>query len=173
MDKVIEIKYQPNIEQLTKVSKYLLLNSTIVKYLPLAFIFLFLFTKAPMLFGSISEDKTDYLRDIFTFCLVISVWLFVYFRTLSIMKKNILTNKRNFELQKITFTTKSFIQQGETFKIENFWDEAYQIKETKDWFLIYLKKNSALPIIKTDLKDNQYNELKELFNSLNIKKSLK
>lgn len=173
MDRVIEIKYQPNIDQLTKVSKYLLLNSTIVKYLPLAFIFLFLFTKAPMLFGSISEDKTDYLNDLLTFCLVIPVWLFVYFRTLSIMKKNILSNKRNFELQTITFTTKSFIQQGETFKIENFWDETYQIKETKDWFLIYPKKNSALPIIKTDLNNNQYNELKDLFSSLNIKKSLK
>ncbi|WP_396155960.1 YcxB family protein [Flavobacterium sp.] len=47
------------------------------------------------------------------------------------------------------------------------------MKETKKWFLIYQKKNTALPIIKTDLKDNQYNEIKELFNSINIKKSLK
>jgi len=89
------------------------------------------------------------------------------------MKKNILSNKKNFELQTITFNTKSYIQEGETFKIENFWNETYQIKETKKWFLIYQKKNTALPIIKTDLKDNQYNEIKELFNSLNINKNLK
>jgi hypothetical protein len=49
----------------------------------------------------------------------------------------------------------------------------YQIKETKSWLLIYVQKNSAFPIIKSELKNNEYNELKELFNSIDIKKSLK
>jgi len=53
----------------------------------------------------------------------------------------------------------------------NLWKESFQIKETDKWFLLYLNKTSALPIIKEDLKDNQYNELKQLFNSLDIKKS--
>ena len=96
-----------------------------------------------------------------------------YFSIISIIRKNILANKKNNEFQKITFNDKSYIQEGETFKIVNFWSETFQIKETKEWFLIYPKKNSALPIIKSDLKDNQYQELKALFNSLTIKKSLK
>jgi hypothetical protein len=41
------------------------------------------------------------------------------------------------------------------------------------WFLIYIDKKHAKVIRKADLKDNQYNELKELFSSLPIKKSLK
>ena len=105
--------------------------------------------------------------------MVIGIWAFIYFKTISTMKKNILDNKRNFETQKIIFNMQSYIQEGESYKIENFWNETFQIKETKEWFLIYPKKNTALPIIKSNLKDNQYNELNELFNSINIKKSFK
>ena len=36
-----------------------------------------------------------------------------------------------------------------------------------------MAKNDIKIIRKADLKDNQYNELKELFNSIDIKKSLK
>ena len=54
-----------------------------------------------------------------------------------------------------------------------FWKDIFKIEEKNDWFLIYITKDMAKVIRKADLKDNQYNELKELFNSLNIKKSLK
>lgn len=173
MDKEIKIEYQPNIDNLMKVSKYLLLNIRFVKYFPIAFIVLFLISKLPLLINSneIVEEKS-YLNDLLTYCFIIILWVFIYFRTLSSMKKNILSNKKNNEFQIITLNEKSYLQEGETFKIENFWNETYQIKENKNWFLIYPKKNTAFPILKADLKDNQYNELKELFNSLNIKKSL-
>ena len=117
-------------------------------------------------------EEKSYLNDIITYSIIIILWIFIYFRTLSSMKKNILSNKKNYEFQIITLNEKSYLQEGKTFKIENFWNETYQIKENKNWFLIYPKKNTAFPIIKADLKANQYNELKELFSSINIKKSL-
>lgn len=36
--------------------------------------------------------------------------------------------------------------------------------------MIFIAKNKALVIKKNDLKNNQYNELNELFKSLNLKK---
>ena len=41
MNKEIKIEYQPNIDNLMKVSKYLLLNIRFVKYFPIVFIVLF------------------------------------------------------------------------------------------------------------------------------------
>ena len=175
MEKEIIINYTPTIDTLTKVSKHVLLNLPIVKFIPLMLIFLILLTKMGEILGieNINKEPESPYKDYLTFLIVILVWIIVYFRIIAKMKKNLLSNKRNFETQKITFTRNSYIQQGETFRVENFWNEIYKIKETKEWFLIYSKKNIAFPIPKSDLLNNQYNELKELFNSLNIKKSLK
>ena len=174
MDKEIQIVYKPNIETLTKASRYLLNNSRL-KFIPIYFIVIASVTYWSGHVGLKPEyrDEEFKIADLFPFIIFPAVFIFIYFRTLSVMKKTILSNKRNFELQKITFTDNSYVQEGETFKVESFWNETFQIKETKDWFLIYPKKNSALPIIKSDLKDNEYNELKALFNSLDVKKSLK
>ena len=60
-----------------------------------------------------------------------------------------------------------------SFDIKYFWKDIVKLEEKNDLFLIYVKKNQAKFIKKSDLKNNQYNELKALFNSLNIKKSLK
>jgi hypothetical protein len=73
----------------------------------------------------------------------------------------------------IRFKKEYFEETGQTFSVKYSWSEIFKIIEKKEWFLIFLEKNKALPIIKTDLKDNQYIEIKELFNSLNVKKSLK
>lgn len=172
MEKEIVIKYQPNIDVLVKVSKYLLLRMRFVKFIVFIFFFVLLQNIALSATQSVTNIQWNFL-DLLPFGIVILVWIIVYFLTISNLKKNIIKNKKNLESQKITFTKDSFTQEGESFKIENFWKESFQIKETKDWLLIYLNKNSALPIIKEDLKHNQYNELKELFNSIEIKKSLK
>jgi hypothetical protein len=174
MDKEIAIEYTPNIETLMKVSKYLLFHLRFVKLMPLGFLVL-LFPTIIKAFGVDSgmKEENSIISDLLPIIMVIGIWIFLYFTSIWTMKKNILNNKRNFETQKIVFDTTSYIQEADTFKVENFWSETYQIKETKEWFLIYPKKNHAFPIDKTKLKDNQYNELKELFSSLNIKKSLK
>jgi hypothetical protein len=175
MESQIKIVYTPNIESLMKVSKYLLRNLKVIKYGPIYVVCLLLLLYVSSHAGlnpgynAPNQQVSDYIGFII-FPIVI---VFVYFGSLATMKKTILNNKRNFETQNITFNNTSYTQEGETFKIENFWNETFQIKETKDWFLIYPKKNSAFPIVKADLKGNEYNELKALFNSLEIKKSLK
>lgn len=170
MNKEIKIGYQPNIDNLMKVSKYILLNLPFIKYIVPSFIFIFLFSSIS---SSVLNDQSGSKDSLLQLGMIMVIWVFIYFRIISSMKKNILANKKNEEFQTITFTEKSYLQEGETFKIENFWNEIFKIKETKSWFLIYQKKNAAFPIIKVELKDNQYNELKALFNSLDVKKSLK
>ncbi|PIF33049.1 YcxB-like protein [Flavobacterium sp. 9] len=172
MEKEIIIEYKPNTDTLVKVSKYLLLRMRFVKFIIFIFFFVLLQNIALSATQSVTNIKWDFF-DLLPFGMVILVWITVYFLTMYSIKKNILKNKKNLESQKITITKDSFTQEAESFKIENFWKESFQIKETKDWFLIYLNKTSALPIIKEDLKENQYNELKQLFNSIDIKKSLK
>ena len=174
MKKEVTIEYKPEINELMKVSKHLLLNSKII-VIPIFILIFFILTQSIEFVynNKISSKVTLSISDYSSFIIIIIVWTFIYFRLISTMKQNILKNKRNLEKQTIVFNLKSYIQEGETFKVESFWNETYQIKETKNWFLIYPKKNHALPIIKSELKENQYSELKELFNSLNIKKSLK
>ncbi|MGC4040362.1 MAG: YcxB family protein [Flavobacterium sp.] len=174
MENPLKIIYKPNIETLMKVSRYLLLNIKFIKYGPVFFIALLLITYWSRHMGMQSgyEPKQS-IADYIQLLIFPGVLALVYFGTLSSMKKNILNNKRNFETQSITFDKESYTQQAETFKIESFWSETYQIKETSDWFLIYPKKNSAMPIVKSDLSPEEYNSLKTLFNSLPIKKSLK
>jgi hypothetical protein len=175
MEKEIIIEYKPNIDTLVKVSKYLLLRIPYLKFIPIILLFVLLQNNLSQFLGSnnnINPTKWDFF-DYLPIVIILFVWGFIYFRSISSMKKDILKNKKSLETQKIIFKKDSYIQEGETFKVENFWKELYQIKETNDWFLIYPKKNSALPIVKADLKDNQYKELKELFSSIDIKKSLK
>jgi hypothetical protein len=174
MEKEIIIEYKPNIDTLVKVSKYLLLRIPYLKFIPIILFFVLFQNNSSQFLGfnNITPTKWDFF-DYLPIIIILFAWGFIYFRSISSMKKNILKNKKSLETQKIIFKKDSYIQEGETFKVENFWKELYQIKETNDWFLIYPNKNSALPIVKADLKDNQYNELKELFNSIEIKKSLK
>jgi hypothetical protein len=73
----------------------------------------------------------------------------------------------------IKFNNEFLEDVGESFNMKYFWKDIFKIVEKREWFLIYIDKKCAKVIRKADLKDNQYNELKELFNSLNIKKSLK
>jgi len=156
MEKEIIIQYKPTLDSLTKVSKHLLYSLPFIKYMPLIVLIVLLFNRLPQIMGleNNPEDQNKGILDIALTLIIVSiVWVFIYFKALSTMKKNILSNKRNFEIQKITFSNNLYIQEGETFRIENFWNETYQIKETKLWFLIYPKKNSAFPIIKSDLKE--------------------
>jgi YcxB-like protein len=175
MDKEIVINYKLDIDVLMKISKYVVMKMRFVKYLPLYFIVIILFNYLPNLLNvKPTINKEVELNDYLYFAPFIAlIWFFIYYKTVSTMKKSIQNNRRNFENQKMILNQNSYIQEGETFKVESFWNEIFQIKETKSWFLIYPNKNSATPILKSDLKDNQYNELKALFNSLNIKKSLK
>lgn len=173
MEKEITIIYKPNLNTLEEVTKYLILRLPSIKMIVfILLIILFNFYVTHWSSNRIIKEKLQF-TDAFPFIIALAISVFIYFRMLNELKRNLLRNKRNLETQNITFSNKSYIQQGETFRIENFWNELYQIKETSKWILIYPRKNSAFPIVKADLKGNEYNELKAFFNSLNIKKSLK
>ncbi|MEC4003042.1 hypothetical protein OX283_000090 [Flavobacterium sp. SUN052] len=79
------------------------------------------------------------------------------------LKENI-SIKLNFEEYEFT---------GQSYNIRYNWNEVNQIIEKNNWFFICISNNDIKLIRKADLIDNQYNELKALFNSLDIKKSLK
>ncbi|MDI9309609.1 MAG: YcxB family protein [Limnohabitans sp.] len=167
MEKDIVINCNYSKEELSKVTKHILLNSKIFKYL---------FVGLPIIFAInvASSEKTDsfFLDYIFPVLIVIVIWTYIYFRSIHTAKKRIISNSKNFENITLTVNKDSFIQEGQTFKIQNFWKEINKIKETKEWYLIFQNQNSAIPIFKKDLSENQNNDLKELFNSLDIKKSL-
>lgn len=173
MEKEITIEYTPNTETLTKVSKYLLLSLPFVKYI----FVLFLFITFTNILTAVNVDFSDNNRwaasPFISILMFAAIWGFLYFISMRSVKKQILKNKKNLETQKIILSKELLTQEGQTYNVNYSWKDICKIKETKSWFLIYINKTSALPIIKAELKDNQYNELKALFNSLSIKKSLK
>ena len=127
MDKEIKIGYQPSTDNLIKVSKYILRNTSFVKYfLPLIILLLLVSN----LLNAMLNDYS-FIRDgLIQFGLIILIYGFLYFGIMLSVKKNIVSNKKNTEFQTITFTQKSYLQEGKTYRVENFWNEMYQIKET-------------------------------------------
>lgn len=88
-------------------------------------------------------------------------------------KKQMKDNPKLKEDIHYTLNHEYFFEKGESYEVKYFWKEVVKVQEKKDFFLIYIRKNAAKLIKKSDLQDNQYNELKTLFKSLPIKKSLK
>ncbi len=114
------------------------------------------------------------LEEIFS-----SSFLFILLYPLAIIfsvyryTKKILSSPKLKEKISISFNSNYLEDMGESFNMKYYWKDLKKIIEKKEWFLIYVEKNCPKVIRKADLKDNQYNELKQLFNSLDIKKSLK
>jgi len=174
MNNPIRINHKPDIDTLVKVSKFLFWRMPFVKLLPVFLIVFISLREFPKLLDQNSNIQDPEWSDVaIQFICIIFVWILIYFFIISGLKKNILNNKRNLESQTIVFDSESFTQQGETFKIENFWNETYQIQETNKWLLIYPKKNSALPILKSELSEKEISELRMLFRSLSVKTKLK
>ncbi|RAR47875.1 YcxB family protein [Flavobacterium lacus] len=103
------------------------------------------------------------------------IYLFLFvglfaFSIYIITKKQISQNPKIKENISHILNNEYFQEKGESFEIKYFWKEVIKIVEKKDFFLIFIAKNKAIVIKKIDLKNNQYNELNELFKSLNLKK---
>lgn len=127
---------------------------------------LFIFSGAELieLVNSIKNNPISLLFFAIPFLSYLSIYL---------NAKNQLNNYRLKENIEFIFNKDYFKEKGETFDINHFWDKLYKIKEHKDYFLIYQTKVRANIIPKKNITSDQYNELKELFNSIDIKKSLK
>lgn len=116
------------------------------------------------------SSYTDLIPFVIVFPLVLGALLFGIYKK---SKQQITDNPKIKEDITYIVTNDYFYEKGESFEIKYFWKDVFKVAEKKDFFLIYIKKNVAKIIKKSDLKDNQYNELKALLNSLQIKKSLK
>jgi uncharacterized protein YneF (UPF0154 family) len=121
-----------------------------------------------------NSNRSDGLFFWITFTIILLLYgALVMYKTYSASKKQITSNPRIKENIIYTINNDFFQEKGESFDIKYFWKDVFKVVEKKDFFLIYVQKCVAKIIKKEDLKDNQYNELKVLFNSLDIKKSLK
>jgi len=100
-------------------------------------------------------------------------WPALILLSMYVKTKRILADPRLKEDISFTFNNTMLVDSGQNYSRTFFWSELLQIKETKNFFLIYITKYMVKVIRKVDLKENQYEDLKELFSSLPIKKSLK
>lgn len=165
-----EIIIEPNFDVKTtfKATLLVLLSSRYMIYI-ICLLLLFTFN----IFGSILIEEIDMfsvLQPIIILVLFISVYVFLTYRN---TKKQILENPRIKENIVYTLNNEYFQEKGDSFEIKHFWKNIIKVVEKKEYFLIYVAKNKANFIRKSDLKNTQYDELKELLSSLNIKKSLK
>ncbi len=131
--------------------------------------FIFLFN----IFGSALLDKFDIFSLLQTIIILVFFLFLFIFSIYRNTQKKILENPRLKENIIYTINKEYFQEKGDSFEVKHFWKNVFKVVEKEEFFLIYISKNKANFIKKSDLKDNQYNELKELFSSLNIKKSLK
>ena len=119
------------------------------------------------------EEKTDIISIIIPFLIFPTIILLSVFFIYRSTKKQIEENPRLKENIVYILNDEYFQEKGDSFEIKHFWKNIIKVVEKKDFFLIYIAKNKANFIRKSDLKNTQYDELKELLSSLNIKKSLK
>lgn len=167
MEKEIIIKPKYELKDYFKVNLYLAFSTLPYKIFSFFIIFMFLLMLVNILLGTMNELLFESVHLIIIIYPFIAIYL-IYFRT-----KKSLQNPKLKEAVTMKFNNSFFEEIGQTYNIKYDWKEIYSIKETNKWFLIFIQKKQVKAIIKSELKDNQYNELKELINSLNIKKSLK
>jgi hypothetical protein len=167
MEKEIVIKPHFVFKDYFKVYLYLFFGKMIFKLIFIFYFILiltFIYDYGIRSLNLIELASSSYLLLIFPIALIFAIYRYT---------KKTLSNKKLKEKITIRFNIEYLEDVGETFNMKYFWKDIFKLVEKKEWFLIYVTKDVAKVIRKADLKDNQYNELKELFNSLNIKKSLK
>ncbi len=169
MNKEIKLDYEPSIDELIKASYYPILNNWKIRFFFGTMLLALCYNIIYPLFEKENFGVLDFLP-------LIVMPIFLYFgskRIFNISKKKLANNPKLNEKRQVFINNESLTNIGESFKVKYLWNEFSKIEETTRWFLLYIGDYRIFPIIKNDLKDNQYNELKELFNSINIKKSLK
>lgn len=169
MEKEIIVKPSFNISSAMKATYYILWKPWY--YIFFSFLlFAAFFGLADYFFSTLDNPNKDFP----TFGLVIIILpFFVYFTIRKAIKKQITENPRIKEDISYIFNNEYLQEKGETFEVKHFWKNLIKIVEKKDMFLFYTTKNRGILLQRIDLKDNQYSELKQLFNSIDIKKSLK
>lgn len=171
MEKEIVIKNNFSIETYTKA----LLNVMLPK--PMLFVVIVLFSI--FFISAVRNVITDAQLGNFTLdsllktqILILLLPLVYYLLLTQSLKARSRANPQNIENVYHILTPDFFQVKGDSFDTKYYWKDLSKLKEVKDFFLIFVEKNHFLIINKSDLKANQYQELKQLFNSIEIKKSL-
>ncbi|MGX7667024.1 YcxB family protein [Flavobacterium pedocola] len=173
-DKEITILYQPNKKDLLKASKHILFTRTPFKFFPFFVLFLFIAQILPDILNK-ADNGSDMItmENIIPVLGLIPAIALAYIIFSYSIKKNLEANPKNFEPQKLHFDNQGFSQNAASFTNNYKWSDIDNITETEEWFLIFLNKNNAVPVFKKQITAQEHNDLKNLFRSLNIKKSLK
>ena len=153
-----------------KVSLYMLIRKPFIVIVISLITLIFAFNFLVLLTSYDAETTFNNFKPFYIYSILFpSLLVFSIYRA----TKKSMENPKLKEDIKIHITKEYYEEIGQTFSIKYSWSEIFKITERKDWFLIFIEKNKTKIILKADLKDNQYNELKALFNSLPIKKRLK
>lgn len=167
MTKEIVIKPNYVFKDYFKVNLYMLIRKPFV-IIFISFTILFIvISSLGYLISNNKENIFDSLKPFYAFIILFPS--LIIFRIHGFTKKSLENPKLKEDIE-ICFAQNHFEETGQTFSVKYLWTEIFKIVEKKECFLIFLEKNVVKIIRKTDLKDNQYNELKELFNSIDIKK---
>jgi len=172
MEKEIVVKNNFNVKTYTKAALNVMFPKPLV-WLSIIPFFLLLINAIWIIINEISKDNFTLYNLLRSDILVIFFPLVFYFIIYRSVTSKFNQDPKNKENIHHIFNYDFFQVKGESFDSKYFWKDLLMIKEVKEYFFIFIKKNHFLVINKTDLKENQYRELKQLFNSIDTKKSLK
>ena len=119
-------------------------------------------------------DNTSY--NIFVYAIaIIAIPLLLWRSIKKASKKAFSKNGRFYTNVSYTFTSSSYKSEGQDFSTSYKWEEIYKIKETEKWFFIYISKNQAVILDKSQIDLLQQAEMKNIFSSVQskVKVSLK
>jgi len=117
----------------------------------------------------LSMDDNLELTD-FTFLISLPLVItFIWFFLKKSFKKSYSKNSRHFKNISYTLDNNRFKKEGEGIVLTYKWEDLKKIKQTRDWYLIYLTGMYAFVIDKSKLEATQISELTTLFNSLKNK----
>lgn len=172
MEKEITIKPKYELKEYFKVSLYITARHPLYILLMVFFGLMILSVLAILILG-ILEGTSDLFSLLDPTYLIFIIWPALVIFLTYIKTKKALASPRLKEDIIIKYNKDFFQEIGESFDIKYFWKDIKKVVETKKWFLIYIQSNQAKVIVKKDLNGDEFKDLKELFKSLTIKKSLK
>lgn len=113
---------------------------------------------AEYIFHDEFETQDLWIYNIILLLFILFTFYRIYFRT----KKAFLSNTRIQENHTYIFSEENIKIKGETFESIFEWKSLYQVKEVKDWFLLYQSSQTMNLVPKKDLTPPQIKELRQL-----------
>lgn len=173
----IKFNYKIDSNELTNVSLYNIKKLKVLYIIPIALIIFFMMSIfGDLLFSIIipehtyqEKDWTEYIPA-FIFPIILII---VAFRLKNSIKKNIDKNPRIKEVVNYTVNQSFIEEKGESFSVKHYWNNLNKIEETDKWFLIFVNRHQSLPIFKNQINSETIDQLRLIFNGIDIKKKLK